>query len=81
MNYKSGRWAKSIMLTLIVSMIFLNGCATGRLANEAIPDFPEPRYEFMDVDGRVCLDGTNRREYLLWMLALERYKLAVEGLK
>ena len=66
---------------LIALTILLNGCATGRLASEAIPDFPEPRHEFVDVDGRVCLDGANRREYLLWVLAVERYKLAVEGMK
>ena len=69
------------MLTLTALTILSSGCATGRLASEAIPDFPEPRYEFADVDGRVCLDGENRREYLIWMLAVERYKLAVEGLK
>lgn len=48
---------------------------------DLIPDFPEPNYTFVDKDGMVCLDKGNARSFSFWMLALERYKLAVEGLK
>lgn len=78
---KSGKWAKLIMSVLILSTISLSGCVKRGVVAEAIPDFPVPQHGFVDVDGLACLDKDNANEYLIWMLALERYKIAVEGLK